>query len=89
MHSAMKPQDPFNLIHCTGVHALALYVKDFFYMLNLNQILPSVFSDHRLNQATEPGGYRTKFRMLDLLHKIFQSLEGTARNYEFSRSKKF
>ena len=38
MHSASKPQDPFNFSCCTGVHAFTLHVQDFIYMLNSDKI---------------------------------------------------
>ena len=43
MHSTLKPQDPFNFSHCTGVHARTLHVKDFIYMLISDRFLPNVF----------------------------------------------
>ena len=38
MHLTLKPEDPFNFSHCTGVHARTLQVEDFIYMLNLYQL---------------------------------------------------
>ena len=42
MHSTLKPEDPFSLSHCNGVHARTLHVEDFIYMLNSDQIFPDV-----------------------------------------------
>ena len=39
MHSALKPQDPFNFFHHIAVHARTLQAKDFIYMLNLDFLL--------------------------------------------------
>ena len=36
--STLKPDDPFNFSHWIGLHAHALHVEDFIYMLNLDQI---------------------------------------------------
>ena len=44
MHSTLKPEDPFNLSHCTGVHAHTLNVEDFIYMLNQIRFLRNVFT---------------------------------------------
>ena len=38
MHLILKPEDPFNLSYCIGVHAHTSHVEDFIYMLNLDQI---------------------------------------------------
>ena len=43
MHSALKPQHPFNFNQCTGVHARTLHVKDCIYMLNLDRFPPDIF----------------------------------------------
>ena len=36
---ALKPEDPFNFSHCTGVRTSTLHVKDFIYTLNLDRFL--------------------------------------------------
>ena len=35
MHSTLKPENPFNSSHYIGLHAHALHVEDFIYILNL------------------------------------------------------
>ena len=38
MRSTLKPEDPFNLSYCIGVHAYTSHLEDFIYVLNLDQI---------------------------------------------------
>ena len=33
MHLILKPEDPLNFSHCTGVHVRTLHIEDFIYML--------------------------------------------------------
>ena len=40
MHSALKPEDPVNLSHLTGVRARSLDVENLIFMLKLDQICP-------------------------------------------------
>ena len=39
MHLILKPEDPLNFSHCTGVHVRTLHIEDFIYMLKFKPSL--------------------------------------------------
>ena len=54
MQSILKPDDPFNLNDCIGVHARTLFERNIAYMLN--RFLPDVFTvDSHDNQKIYDG----------------------------------